>query len=139
MAGRVEQHPPGLPGLRVGHRRAELDGSRLRRVEVLDGEVEVELLAAVLVRPGRRGVPLDPAEAQCVVGNAAAMVTVPATGASLTALIVKAAVSVAAEKAVVPPFDEVSAVLPTVPLVRSQARKVIALVIVPLKFAFGWK
>ena len=32
-----------------------------------------------------------------------------------------------------------SAVPPFAPLVVSQARKVMALVIVPLKFAFGWK
>ena len=54
------------------------------------------------------------------------------TGASLTALIVKFAVSVAVLKAVVPPLVVVSAVPPFVPVVRSQARKVIALVIVPL-------
>ena len=50
MPGRVEEHPPGLARLRVGHRRAELDGPLLGGVEVLDREVEVELLAAALVR-----------------------------------------------------------------------------------------
>ena len=37
-----------------------------RGVEVVDGQVEVELLAAVLVRPARGGVPLDAAEAEGV-------------------------------------------------------------------------
>src|SRR5262245_41007480 len=61
------------------------------------------------------------------------------TGASLTALTTSEAVSVADEKAVVPPLVEVLAVLPFVPLVWSQARKVMALEIVPLKSAFGLK
>src|SRR5213596_2813312 len=69
----------------------------------------------------------------------AAAVLFVTTGASLTALITRPAVSVALEKAVAPPFVDVSAKLPLVPLVRSQARKVIALARVPLKFAFGWK
>ena len=54
------------------------------------------------------------------------------TGASLTALTVRLAVSVAVEKAVVPPLLVVSASVPLVPLVWSQARKVIAVASVPL-------
>ena len=54
------------------------------------------------------------------------------TGASLTALIIRLAVSVAVEKAVVPPLLVVSASVPLVPLVWSQARKVMALARVPL-------
>ena len=54
------------------------------------------------------------------------------TGASLTALTVRLAVSVAVEKAVVPPLLVVSASVPPVPLVWSHARKVIAVASVPL-------
>ena len=54
------------------------------------------------------------------------------TGASLTALTVRLAVSVATENAVMPPLAVVSALSPLLPLVRSQARKVIALLCVPL-------
>ena len=54
------------------------------------------------------------------------------TGALLTALTVRLAVSVAVEKAVVPPLLVVSASVPLVPLVWSQARKVIAVASVPL-------
>ena len=61
------------------------------------------------------------------------------TGASLTGLTTIDAVSVAVENAVVPPLVAVFAVPPLAPLVRSQARNVIALAIVPLKFAFGRK
>src|SRR5262245_28204349 len=50
-----------------------------------------------------------------------------ATGASLTALTKRLAVSVADEKAVVPPLTEVSAVPPLLGVVWSQARKVMAL------------
>ena len=60
-------------------------------------------------------------------------------GASLIALTVKLAVSVALENALLPPLLLVSAVPPFVPLVRSQARKVIAVASVPLKLALGWK
>ena len=49
------------------------------------------------------------------------------------------AVSVAVEKAVVPPFVAVVAKVPSVPVVRSQARKVMAAAMVPLKLALGWK
>ena len=52
-------------------------------------------------------------------------------GASLTAVTVRLAVSVAVLKAVLPPLVEVSAVPPLVPLLRSQARKVMALGSVP--------
>ena len=45
----------------------------------------------------------------------------------------------ALEKAVMPPVADASASPPFVPLVRSQARKVIAVAKLPLKFAFGWK
>src|SRR5262245_36923416 len=61
------------------------------------------------------------------------------TGASFTALMVMLAVSVAAENAVAPPLVVVSTLLPAPPLVWSQARKVMALLTMPLKFAFGWK
>ena len=54
------------------------------------------------------------------------------TGASLTALTVRLAVSVAVEKAEVPPLLVVSASVPLLPLVWSQARKVIAAARVPL-------
>ena len=55
-----------------------------------------------------------------------------ATGASLTALTIRLAVSVATENAVMPPLAVVSALPPLLPLVRSQARKVMALACVPL-------
>src|SRR6476661_625301 len=45
-------------------------------------------------------------------------------GASLTAPTTTVALAVAVLNAVVPPFNVVSAVLPAVPLLRSQARKV---------------
>ena len=53
-------------------------------------------------------------------------------GMSLTGVTVMAAVSVVLLKAVLPPLVLVSAVLPFVPDVVSQARKVMPLVIVPL-------
>ena len=49
------------------------------------------------------------------------------------------ALAVAVENALVPPLVVVSAVLPAVPLVWSQARKVRPLLTVPLKLAFGTK
>ena len=52
-------------------------------------------------------------------------------GVSATGLITRLAVSVAVEKAVVPPLLVVSASVPLLPLVWSQARKVIALASVP--------
>ena len=54
-------------------------------------------------------------------------------------MITSDAVSVAAENAVVPPLTDTSTRLPLLPLARSQARKVMALAIVPLKLALGWK
>ena len=68
-------------------------------------------------------------------GAAAAL----STGASLTAVTTMLAVSVAVEKAVVPPLVMVEALPPPVPLVWSQARNVRALAMVPLKLAAGWK
>ena len=63
----------------------------------------------------------------------AASVALPeATGASLTSLTTREAVSVAVENAVWPPLAEVSASAPLLPDVRSQARNVIALASVPL-------
>src|SRR6188474_3186263 len=62
-----------------------------------------------------------------------------ATGASFAGLTTNDAVSNAVENAVEPPLTETSTLLPAVPLVRSQARKVMASLIVPLKLAFGWK
>ena len=53
-------------------------------------------------------------------------------GASLTAVTTMDAVAVLLLKAVVPPLMLVSAVLPAVSVDLSQARKVRALVIVPL-------
>src|SRR5262245_66577552 len=62
-----------------------------------------------------------------------------ATGASFAGLTTNDAVSNALENAVEPPLTETSILLPAVPLVWSHARKVMALLIVPLKLAFGWK
>ena len=53
-------------------------------------------------------------------------------GASLTGLITSDAVSLTAENAVVPPLTLLSASPPLVPLVWSQARKLMALTSVPL-------
>ena len=50
----------------------------------------------------------------------------------MTAMTIRLAVSVAEEKAVVPPLVDVSAKVPFVPVVWSQARNVIALASVPL-------
>ena len=66
-------------------------------------------------------------------------VTAARTGMLFTAFTVMSAVSVAVEKAVVPPLVVVSTLLPAVPDVWSQARNVIALATSPLKFALGWK
>ena len=55
-----------------------------------------------------------------------------AVGASLTGVTVMEAVAVLTLNAVVPPLILVSAVPPTVPVDLSQARKLRALVIVPL-------
>ena len=65
----------------------------------------------------------------CVSSLVVALVT---DGVSATGLITRLAVSVAVEKAVVPPLLVVSASVPLLPLVRSHARKVIALASVPL-------
>ena len=62
-----------------------------------------------------------------------------ATGLSFTALTVRLAVSMAFEYAVLPPFVTVLTVVPAVPLVWSQARKVMASLTVPLKFESPWK
>ena len=59
------------------------------------------------------------------------LLVLSSTGASLTAVTVRLAVSVAVENAVVPPLLVVSASVPLLPLVWSQARKVIALASVP--------
>ena len=60
-------------------------------------------------------------------------------GASLVPLTVMPPCPAALENAVAPPLTVVSAKPPWVPLLWSQARKVIALVSVPLKSAFGRK
>ena len=65
----------------------------------------------------------------CVSSLVVALVT---DGVSATGLITRLAVSVAVEKAVVPPLLVVSASVPLLPLVWSHARKVIALASVPL-------
>ena len=67
------------------------------------------------------------------------MAVVVTTGASLTALTVRLAVSRVAEKAVLPPLAVVSASSPLAPLVRSQARKVMASARLPFQLAVGWK
>ena len=61
------------------------------------------------------------------------------SGASLTAVTVMLLLAVAALKAVEPPLVVVFAVRPAVPVVWSQARKVMPLLTVPLQFAFGTK
>src|SRR2546423_2809191 len=61
------------------------------------------------------------------------------TGASLTALTVMFAAAVLLLKAVIPPLLVVLAVLPTAPLVWSQARKVMLAETLPLKFALWTK
>ena len=62
-----------------------------------------------------------------------------APGASLTALTVMLREAVALENALVPPLLLVSAVLPAVPLVWSQARKVMPGATVPFQLALGTK
>ena len=57
-------------------------------------------------------------------------VTLLTVGAT-SSVTVMFAVSVVEENAVVPPLVEVSTLVPTVPLVWSQARKVMALLTVP--------
>ena len=49
VAARVEQDSPALARLLVGERRAQLDAPHRRSVEVIDREVQMELLAAVLI------------------------------------------------------------------------------------------
>ena len=61
------------------------------------------------------------------------------TGASLMARTVMDAVSVASENALVPPRVAVSARSPLAPTLRSQATKVMALPMLPLKSAAGRK
>ena len=44
MPGRIEQHPPAsVVRLGVGLDRAECDGGRLGRLQVVDGQLEVQL------------------------------------------------------------------------------------------------
>src|SRR6478609_11009368 len=62
VAAGVEQHPPGLTWLLVGQGRAEPHALGRGGVEVVDGQVEVELLGAVLVRPPRLLVVVEGAE-----------------------------------------------------------------------------
>ena len=61
------------------------------------------------------------------------------TGASFTALTLIPALAVAALKALAPPLLLVSAVPPAVPLLRSQARKLIPPASVPFQLALGTK
>lgn len=65
MAGGVEQDSPGSAGLVVRHGCAQLDAARLVGGDVVAGEIEVELLAAMLVGPRRGPVLLDLTEAEC--------------------------------------------------------------------------
>ena len=74
----------------------------------------------------------DGAPASSFWAVSAGLLVLSNTGASLTALTVRLAVSVAVEKAVVPPLVVVSASVPLLPLVWSQARKVIAVASVPM-------
>lgn len=70
----------------------------------------------------------------------AASVAAPvATGASLTALTIRETVSVAREKADVPPLVAVETFEPALPEVWSYARKVNTPFAVPLKLAVGTK
>ena len=62
-----------------------------------------------------------------------------AVGASLTDDTAIEAVSVLIEKALAPPLGLVFTLLPALPLLWSQARKVMAPETVPLKLAAGWK
>ena len=72
--------------------------------------------------------------------SAAARLAAPlAMGASLTAVTVMPAAAVALLNALVPPLVEVSAVLPAMPLVASQARKVMPLPTLPFQSALGTK
>ncbi len=66
----------------------------------------------------------------------AAVVT---TGASLTAVTVRLAVSLVLENAVAAPVEVASASSPLAPLLRSQARKVMASARLPFQSADGWK
>ena len=64
------------------------------------------------------------------------------TGASLTAVTVRLTVSVSVDNAVLPPLlapEVLTRSWPLYPLLRSQARKVMTLLRVPLVFALGWK
>jgi len=61
-----------------------------------------------------------------------------ATGASLTALMVRSAVSDAVENEVLPPLTVASPRPPLVPLVVSHAWSVMAGVMAPLMLARGW-
>src|SRR6185295_5052179 len=84
---------------------------------------------ATVVTPGVTGVLVES------IAGARLELVPPTTGASLTAVTVMFAVSVAVLKAVVVPFTDASAVAPFTPLLRSQARKVIAFATVPLKLS----
>jgi hypothetical protein len=63
----------------------------------------------------------------------------PSVGASFVAFTVTDAVSVALEKAELPPLLVVSTFVPAVPVLSSQARNVMPSLTVPLKLAAGWK
>ncbi len=62
MAGRVEPHSPGLSGLEVRKGGTGVDRAPLGGGDVVDLEVDMELLAADVVRPRRRGVVANLAE-----------------------------------------------------------------------------
>ena len=62
MARRIEEYPPCFAGLVGRHGSAELDAARLGGGDVWHGQVEVELFAALLVRPSGRLIALDPTE-----------------------------------------------------------------------------
>ena len=61
------------------------------------------------------------------------------TGASLTAVTLRLALSLAREKGELSPLMNASARPPLLPALRSQARKLMALAMLPLKLATGWK
>ena len=65
------------------------------------------------------------------IGDRVGLLVLSSTGASLTAVTVRLAVSVAVENAVMPPLLVVSASVPLPPLVWSQARNVMPVASVP--------
>jgi hypothetical protein len=67
MAGRVEEDAKRCPRLMFGSRRAEFEHCLLRRIEIVDHDVDVHLLGHVLAWPLRRPELLDTLEADALV------------------------------------------------------------------------